>query len=63
MRSIINKVLARVGQINLMMAARTLFAKIQWILTYRQRRRKERLYLQWVNHAGLPPRTIPPEAS
>jgi hypothetical protein len=58
----INKVPAGAGKINLMMAARTLFAKTHWILTYRQRRRKERLYLQWVNHAGLPPRITPPEA-
>ena len=63
MNSSINRVPARVGQIKLMMAARTLFAKTQLVLTYRQRRKKERLYLQWVNHAGLPPRTIPPEAS
>ncbi len=58
----INKVLAWFGEIDLIMAAQTLFIKAHWILGYRQRRRRERLYIQWVNHAGLPPRTIPPEA-
>jgi hypothetical protein len=30
-------------------------------MKYLQRKRKERLYKQWVNQAGLPPGEIPPD--
>ena len=36
-------------------------SKINDILTYPQRRRKKRLYQQWVDRAGLPPEAVPEE--
>ncbi len=36
-------------------------SKVSDILKYPQRRRKKRLYQQWVKRAGLPPEAIPEE--
>ncbi len=36
-------------------------SKINDILTYPQRKRKQRLYQQWVEKAGLPPEAVPEE--
>jgi hypothetical protein len=38
-----------------------ILSKINDILTYPQRRRKKRLYQQWVETAGLSPQAVPEE--
>jgi len=39
----------------------TVLAKIYHLLGYMQRRRKKRLYKQWIERADLPPEAMPEE--
>ena len=43
------------------MKPQTILSRANDILKYPQRRRKRKLYKQWVERAGLPPEAVPPE--
>ena len=60
MVSRMNKVLLRFRNMNLVMAGQTALHKVHRIRGYRQRRMRERLYRQWVDHADLPTLAIRP---
>jgi len=45
------------------MKLRTLLSKANSVLSYLQRRRKAKLYQQWVERAGLPSDAVPEEES